>query len=453
MRILLVSHRFPPTGVAGVERITQSLAAELTRCGDQVSVFTRAATSSVEAAGPMEMQREWLADGTQVYRVTGRREGVEHFLAYSELFERYFTQVMIETAPEVVHILHLQDLSPRFAEIAYRHGASVVYSLQDFHYACPLAHLLKPNGELCDGPRGGRECAATCFAKDGAHPLRRWGLRTIYFRRILELAQRFIAPSTFVANYFERYGVDPARIEMIPNAVFFPTEGPRTPKKLAPRQRGRLHLAFLGSIIPHKGLHVLIQALRLARLGPVKLLVLGRTHGADYVARMRRDAAAIPDLVLDWHGEYEPSELPTLLADTDCVVMPSFIRETFGIVIHEAFALGIPVLASNTGSQPELIREGENGFTFDVNHPAALGALLYRLANDDELMRRLRNGCGANACDAGRRTRPGGARGLSKSVGGENEHAVGKRARDKDEREWLFSALVEEGFADHAFAS
>lgn len=451
MRILLVSHRFPPTGVAGVERITQSLAAELTRSGNQVSVFTRAAKLSAEAAGPMEMHREGLADGTQVYRLTGRHTGVEHFLAHDKLFERYFTRAMIEAAPEVVHILHLQDLSPRLPEIAYRHGASVVYSLQDFYYACPLAHLLKPNDELCDGPRGGRECAASCFAGDGANPLRRWGLRTLYFRRILDMAQRFIAPSKYVANFFERYGVEASRIEMIPNAVFFPVSTPRAPKKPTPRERGRLHVTFLGSIIPHKGLHVLLRALRLAQLGPVKVLVLGRTHGAEYAARLRRDAAAIPDLVLDWHGEYEPSELPTLLADTDCVVMPSLIRETFGIVIHEAFALGIPVLASNTGSQSELIREGENGFTFEAEHPAALGAMLYRLANDDELMETLGAGAAQTPVMQADEHATAVRAVYAKSLG---ERPLGRHARavDRDEREWLFSALVAEGFADPAVA-
>lgn len=447
MRVLLVSHRFPPTGVAGVERITQSLAAELARGGDQVTVLTRAATSPSEPNTRVELQRDWLVDGTQVFRLTGQRARAEHFLAYHQTLEQHMTQVMMETAPDVVHVLHLQDLSPRFAEIAYSHGASLVYSLQDFYYACPLAHLLKPDDTLCDGPRGGRECAETCFAHDGADPLRRWGLRTLYFRRLLELAQRLIAPSMYVANYFEQYGIAPARIARIPNAVFFGISAPRAPQKPIPCERGRLNLAFLGSIIPHKGLHVLIQALRLARLGPVKVLVLGRTHGADYAARLRREAAAIPDLTLDWHGEYEPAELPALLADTDCIVMPSFIRETFGIVIHEAFALGIPAVVSNTGSQPELIRQGENGFTFDVTHPAALAAILYRLTNDDALMIKLRIGAAqTHVMQADEHARA--VRAVYEQVLSERINTQFTRAVDKDEREWLFSALVQEGFAN-----
>lgn len=444
MRVLLVTHRFPPTGVAGVERITQSLAAELARDGVQVSVLTRAATSA--QSGRIELLREYLPDGTCVYRLTGQRVGVEQFLDSYASLEQHMTQVMVEQVPDVVHILQLQDLSPRFPEIAYRHGAALVYSLQDFYYACHRAHLLKPGGELCDGPRGGQECAATCFAHDGTNSLRRWGLRTLYFRRLLELAQRFIAPSRYTADYFERYGLDPARMEIIPNAVFFPVPTPRVPKKVLPQVRGRLHLAFLGSIIPHKGLHVLFQALQLARLGPVKVLVLGRTHGQAYETQLRQSAAVIPDLTLDWHGEYEPDELPLLLQDTDCLVMPSFIRETFGIVIHEAFALGIPALVSNTGSQPELIREGENGFTFDVNHPAALGALLYRLAHDDALMAKLFAGA-AQTPVMQASSHAAAVRGVYQKALAERLPPQFTRSVDKEERDWLFSALLQEGFA------
>lgn len=429
-----------------MERITQSLAAHLALGGDEVTVFTRAATAPTRTPAPLAMSCERLADGTRVYRLTGTYEGLEHFLAQHERIEQHYRRVQIETAPDVVHILHLQDLSPRIPEISYQHGSALVYSLQDFYYACAQAHLLKPNRALCDGPRGGLECAETCFAEEGDSARRRWGLRTIYYRRILELAQRFIVPSRYVANFFERYGVEPARLELIPNAVFFPIASPRARENPTPQQRGRLHVAFVGSVIPHKGPHILFQALQLARVGPVRVLILGRTHGAEYAAQLRQSAAAIPQLELAWHGEYEPAELPALLADTDCVVMPSLIRETFGIVIEEALALGIPVLVSNTGAQSELIHEGENGFTFDPHRPAVLGALLYRFANDEELVVRLRSGASQtpvmSALEHARAVRMIYEKALA--AGPVPQFA---RAAEQEERAWLVTELERAGFA------
>src|SRR5438876_404691 len=120
MRVLLTSHRFPPDGVSGVERVTQAVAAELARRGDEVSIVAR-------RPGPTPalptMARERLPDGTRIHRVVGGR--AEH----------------------------------------------------------------------------------------------RWGLRAAYFRGLLQVAERLISPSHYVARYFERFGADPARMRVIPNGI------------------------------------------------------------------------------------------------------------------------------------------------------------------------------------------------------------------------------------------
>jgi glycosyltransferase involved in cell wall biosynthesis len=80
------------------------------------------------------------------------------------------------------------------------------------------------------------------------------------------------------------------------------------------------------------------------------------------------------------------------MQDTDCVVVPSLVPEAGPIVPREALAHGVPVLAARLGALPELIREGENGFTFDPNEPAELARLLSRLMRDERLRLRLRVG-------------------------------------------------------------
>src|SRR5260370_36452005 len=67
MRVLLVTHRYPPDGLAGVEQYTQALAAELVNAGDKVSIVTRRPDGSQE---PRTI-RERLPNGTSVYRFTG----------------------------------------------------------------------------------------------------------------------------------------------------------------------------------------------------------------------------------------------------------------------------------------------------------------------------------------------------------------------------------------------
>src|SRR5260370_26402925 len=129
----------------------------------------------------------------------------------------------------------------------------VVMSLHDFSLACPRVHLQKKSGELCAGPDSGRECARTCFAKEGgdpADPTLRWGLRALYFRRLLALAHRLVSGSRYVASFFERFAPGRAPIRVIPNGV--PLEGlapPAGSPASARRGGGTLNLAYCGTLV------------------------------------------------------------------------------------------------------------------------------------------------------------------------------------------------------------
>src|SRR5262249_27005428 len=144
------------------------------------------------------MQRERLPDGCSLYRLLAGVSRVEHFLEYHQRVEQLFTLAIMESRPDVVHINHLWGLSPGFGDLAPRLGAAVVISLHDFYFACPRVHLHKPGGGLCDGPDDGHECVRTCFTSGFKEDrLRRWGYRSVYFRRVLSMAERTICYSQY----------------------------------------------------------------------------------------------------------------------------------------------------------------------------------------------------------------------------------------------------------------
>jgi glycosyltransferase involved in cell wall biosynthesis len=410
LRVILVSHRYPPDAVAGVERYTEALAASLARRGDDVTVVTRRPGGGPRPA----IVNDSGANGVRVCRLAGGNSdrgsvfgGHDH-----DRLERLFETIIAELAPDVVHFNHLIDLSPRFVEIAARFGAAVVMTLHDFYFACPRITLQKPSGELCRGPDGGRECARTCFRADGvaggcdarsaAMPL---GLRAMYFRRLLDVPRFVLCPSRYVADYFQRHGVEAARLRVVPNGTWVEA-GPAAvarvpgPDHATPAERGRLNLAFLGSVLRHKGVHVLLDAIDLARrdgggVGPVKLDLLGPADDPRYARELRDRAGTIPGLALNFHGIYQPAALPGLLRDVDCVVAPSQWPETFLLVSREALALGVPVVVSDLGALPDCVTEGESGFVFEHDRPDRLAGILRKLALDGDLVRRLRKGARA----------------------------------------------------------
>lgn len=144
----------------------------------------------------------------------------------------------------------------------------------------------------------------------------------------------------------------------------------------------RLKLGYIGQILPHKGLTVLLDAV--SRLGPS---VLGRmevhiwgnvhSHGAwnDFNREFFAKVEQLQGLAY-FHGEYGNDQLHLILDEIDALVVPSTWWENSPLTIQEAFLAGVPVLTSNVGGMKELVRDGVHGMLFEVNNSKDLAAKL-----------------------------------------------------------------------------
>jgi glycosyltransferase involved in cell wall biosynthesis len=382
VKVLLVSHGYPPIGVAGVERLTAQTAAELTRRGHQAVVFTR---DPSELPRTFDLRRD-VRDGIPVVTMVGGGSTFERFPVYEPAQERIFERVLTEFEPDVVLVTHLLGHSPGYVEIAHRWGIPVVLELHDFYVKCPRAHLERRSGELCPGPENGKACARHCFG-DQRDPALRWALRARSFGDALRSADAVLAPSPYVADSFAAERGDSGPIEIVENAVA--PFGPILHEESVPG--GPLRLASIGVTVKHKGFETVVEALRLSKV-PRTFYTIHGVALAPLSHEMQRAADNIRGLTLRLANGFEPSHLPVLLADVDAVVIPSVVPETYSIVAREAFALGIPVIASRIGALPDAIRPGENGWLFEPGDAADLADLLRRLHNEPELLARARAG-------------------------------------------------------------
>jgi glycosyltransferase involved in cell wall biosynthesis len=383
MRILLVTHRYPPLGVAGVERLSEQTAVALKANGHDVTVLTR-----YEGPVPPSAKLERTSRrGVEVLMISGGGTSYGRFPSGGPMLERLFERTLLEVNPDVVLISHLINHSPLYLATARRWGVPVVLELHDFYVACERAHLERPSGELCRGPEAGLACATHCF---GHEPLarERWALRTHVFRHAVEQAAALTCPSEFVADYFrEMFGRRLPPLYVIGNGV----EVSETSGRRTATADGPLHLACVGMVASHKGVHVILEALRLAKLGSVRLTLFGAVV-QPYFGSLLQTAASIEDLEFRAYGKFEPRDLPTLLGDVDAVVVPSVVWETYSVVAHEVLACGIPVIASRIGALPEAVRPGENGLLFEAGTAIDLATLLQIVDSDRDSLARLRAG-------------------------------------------------------------
>lgn len=154
-----------------------------------------------------------------------------------------------------------------------------------------------------------------------------------------------------------------------------------------PRREGAFQVLFAGRLEAEKGLDALIAAWRIARLpAPGAVLLLA----GDGPLRHRLDIGGARVL-----GPCSPETLRDLYAGSDAVVLPSIptraFREPWGLTVNEAFARGIPVVASDAvgAAAGGLLRHERTGLVTPAGDAPALAAALERLHGDPELRRRL----------------------------------------------------------------
>jgi glycosyltransferase involved in cell wall biosynthesis len=147
--------------------------------------------------------------------------------------------------------------------------------------------------------------------------------------------------------------------------------------QLPSRQPAELvRLGYVGRLTPVKGAHVLMQALAtLVPDAPLEVHIYGDLEQEpNYAAELRRLAAGLP--YVQFHGRFGRHELATVFGGLDALVVPSLWYENNPLVIQEAFAAGVPVIASRLGGMAEFVRDGVDGRLFEAGQSAGLAAVL-----------------------------------------------------------------------------
>jgi glycosyltransferase involved in cell wall biosynthesis len=189
------------------------------------------------------------------------------------------------------------------------------------------------------------------------------------------------------------YGVLPERIAVVENGLA--TERFAGVGRPAPGP-GPLRVGFIGSVLPSKGVHLLIEAVR--RLGDpsgITLDVWGEVlpfhNDRTYGERLDALRAGYESRIT-LHGAYANDALPDILAGMDVLVVPSLWYEAFGLTIREAFLAGVPVVTANHGAMAEAVEDGKSGLLFEAGDAASLADALRRLADDPAQRSRLAAG-------------------------------------------------------------
>ncbi len=175
-------------------------------------------------------------------------------------------------------------------------------------------------------------------------------------------------------QYLASYGASPAKLIFAPHAVdqdFWKNENGHRPA----RTDGPVRLLWVGKFIPKKRPLEAIEAVR--KCPGVALDIVGTGP-----LQPEMEAAAAESNQIRFLGFKNQTALRSLMAEADALLLTSDHGETWGLVVNEAFAMGLPAVVSNAcGCAPDMIEVDVTGYTYPAGDEAALRACLVQLAD------------------------------------------------------------------------
>jgi len=221
-------------------------------------------------------------------------------------------------------------------------------------------------------------------------------------RRVIARGDELTAVSPVAAAFHARMlGLDPDRFTVVPNGVDvarFAVAAAAAASR-PPADRSERRIVFLGRLEHRKGADVAVRMfLRLAeQRSDVRMQVLGDGPLASELARLRAGAPGAVAARLELAGRADPEALPRLLAAADVAVLPSRGGESFGIVLLEAMAAGVPIVATDIPGYRAVARPDREALLVPPGDVAGLLAAVTRVLDDHALAGRLRSAGGARA--------------------------------------------------------
>ena len=145
-----------------------------------------------------------------------------------------------------------------------------------------------------------------------------------------------------------------------------------------------LRLIFIGRISQIKGLHLLLRAMKEIPGEKIQLDIYGQGYNDDYEKACKDQIKSNKNI--RWMGKIEPGSVLITMQNYHALCLPSTFSEMSPLVIQEAFAAGIPVIASAVPGNAEQVRHNVNGLLFTFNDAASLHQQLMRCINETALL-------------------------------------------------------------------
>ena len=304
-------------------------------------------------------------------------------MPYSKDGGRRVAQAIATYRPDIVHVHNFDYvLTPAIFDACRKARTPSVQTLHNFRGICANATFMR-EGRVCEECMHGSPYLGVLHRCYEGSALKTLPIsRTIAYHRKRQTWQtkvdRYIALTEFGKRKYAEGGYAEKRISVKPNFSYPPDPAWDDARDEQDTDGQRSGALFVGHLLPWKGIAVLMEAwrdiptpLRVAGSGPLQNLVTdAENYGVTYLGRL--DAEAV----------YREMRRARIL------VFSSVWYEPFGLVLIEAFAAGLPVVAAKLGAPADIVSHGETGLHFTAGDPKSLAkAVAWAAAHPKDMAR------------------------------------------------------------------
>jgi glycosyltransferase involved in cell wall biosynthesis len=355
MRILQVHNRYRSASPSGENRIVDLEAANLSRRGHEVEKFQR-----------------W-SDEIETWS-TARRALLPGRVVWNRESYRAIVRVLRDSRPDVVHVHNVFPIvSSSVLYACAREHVPVVATLHNYRLVCPTGELFR-DGTVCHDCVGHSPLPAirhACYRGSSLATVPIVMASEVQKRAMRRLVSAFVCLSRSQRDLLAPFGWPEDRVFVKYNLA--PFDVPARDSSM-PRDT----IVFAGRLDRVKGIPLLMEGWdRYAATSGERALRLVVAGTGQLQNELETWAADRPDVEV--LGLVSPDKCRALMAAARAVVVSSQWEEPFGLVVAEAMAAGVPVIAPEFGSFPELVNAGKEGVLFPPGDAEGLAHALHEV--------------------------------------------------------------------------
>lgn len=381
MKVIISSFLFETSIGGGASLVVNQLAQSLICAGYQVIVLTTWSGSriKIEHADSVKVIRlpasnlYWIADKDR--QPAYKKIAWQLFDVWNPLIYLLAREIIKNEAPDLVHSHKLRGLSPSIWSAAASAGVkTIVHTCHDFELISPEGLLMGKVGRL---------------AKEQHWLMRPYQSIRKYFSRSVH---HVTAPSRFLLDAHKKMDFFPsANFHIIPNTHgVCAEEFGKSSAQAFSKNTDIIRFLYIGRLDKAKGVDLLCQVFsQLLNQNHHLILTIAGWGALDVFLR---------ETYKDHHniqfvGSVFGTQKSDLFRASDILIAPSIAPESFGIVITEAYAYGLPVIASKIGAYSEIVKDGKTGFLVQPGSAHDLSSAILKISQHKDMIKTMSKHC------------------------------------------------------------